>query len=82
MYEKAEYWICIFTTGYYLCCTLSPYRFAESAILHDFLAVLQGALKPKDRQYIIRLTNKQHKLGAGGDVCEKHCKNRVMEGHP
>ena len=58
------------------------YWFAESAILHDFLAVLQGALKQKDRQYIIRLTNKQHKLGAGGDVCEKHCKNRVMEGHP
>ena len=60
----------------------SIYRLAQSAILHDFLAVLQGALKPKDRQYIIRLTNKQHKLGAGGDVCEKHCKNRVMEGHP
>ena len=25
------------------------------AILHDFLAVLQGALKPKDRPYIIRV---------------------------
>lgn len=62
MYEKAEYWICIFTTGYYLCCTLSPYRFAESAILHDFLTVLRGALKEKDRHYIIKLTNSHQNL--------------------
>ena len=33
--------------------TPKPYRFAESAILHDFLAVLQGVLKPRDRLYII-----------------------------
>ena len=42
------------------------HRLAESAILHDFLAVLHGTLKRKERPYIIMLENATKQTGAGG----------------